>query len=147
MSLPEGISDLLPLSPAQQGMLFHIVEGHQTHARYVAVISLRIKGVLVADRLKQAIEQTVNAHDTLRASFIYENVKTPVQAIREAVELPFETLDWSDKPDTDSLLDALILEEQSATAGRLPWCLTKSSPAMRAKHPQMRPGFATIWRG
>jgi len=113
MSLPEGISDLLPLSPAQQGMLFHIVEGRQTRARYVAVISLRIKGVLVADRLKQAIAQTVNAHDALRASFIYENVKTPVQAIRAEVDLPFEQQDWSDANDPEARLDALIAEEQT----------------------------------
>ena len=125
MGLPDGIAELLPLTPAQRGMLFHIVEGADTGARYVAVVQVSITGALDVPRLKRAFQDTVNAHQALRACFIWENVKEPVQPVYKSVDVPFEILDWSDDPDRP--LEFLIERERLRT-----FDLTKP-PLMTAK--------------
>lgn len=112
MGLPEGITEALPLTPAQQGMLFHILEDSATGSRYNAVIFLRLSGPLDVVRLQEALTQTVNAHDALRASFVWDRVKAPLQAIHADVPLPFDVLDWAGAEDQEARLEALVQAEQ-----------------------------------
>ncbi len=115
MALPEGLSDILPLSPAQTGMLFHILESETARSRYVAVVSQVLIGPLDAARLQRAFNATTNAHDAFRASFLWQKIKKPVQAIRTEVDVPWTNLDWSSIPKSvqDEKLAELTQAEQS----------------------------------
>lgn len=113
MALPEGVSDILPLTGAQTGMLFHVLETSAVQGRYVAVVSCTITGALEVDRFRTAFQDAVNARDAYRAAFVWEGVKQPVQAIRDHVDVPLTVVDWRGADDMDARLNALLQTEQT----------------------------------
>jgi len=115
MALPEGVDEILPLTPAQSGMLFHVLEDPQSVGRYVAVLSCHIDGPLDAAHLRAAMQDSVQARDAYRAGFVWEGVKQPVQAIRSQITLPWDTADWSHMDDAQNgaALETLIRTEQT----------------------------------
>jgi len=81
-----GIEEVLPLSPMQEGMLFH----HLRDARdpYVSQIALELAGDIHAERLAQAWQLAVDHHPALRAEFAWEGRERPAQMIRRRADLP-----------------------------------------------------------
>ncbi|MEG1039167.1 MAG: amino acid adenylation domain-containing protein [Pseudomonas sp.] len=104
LALPaSAIEDLYPLSPMQQGMLFHSLYDEEPGA-YVHQLRLDVEG-LQLEALRQAWQATLDAHDTLRASFLWgDRYKQPLQLIRRQVELPLLLADFQGQP--RSALDA-----------------------------------------
>ena len=47
------------------------------------------------------MQQTLNRHDVLRASFIWENLDEPLQLIHKSVRVPLEQHDWRALPDDE----------------------------------------------
>ncbi|MEQ3728953.1 MAG: amino acid adenylation domain-containing protein [Tateyamaria sp.] len=114
-ALPEGVDAVLPLMPAQAGMLFHVLENPEVHGGYVAVVSCELRGALDVVRLKSAMQDEVQARDAFRAAFVWEGVKRPLQAIRSDIALPWADLDWSHKSveQCEDNLSALVAAEQA----------------------------------
>ncbi|WP_171239308.1 non-ribosomal peptide synthetase [Ruegeria sp. HKCCA5491] len=112
MGLPKGVADILPLTPAQQGMLFHTVGEAALGGQYVAVISCALNGPLDPNRLKRAFKAMLAGRDALHAGFVWEGVKQPVQAVREEINLPWTELDWSGVRNVDQRWDDLLRLEQ-----------------------------------
>ncbi len=90
---PADIEEVLPLSPAQAGMLFDLLRGDACTDAYVGVARLSLAGPLDPDGLHAALEATVAAHGVLRASFVWEDVRQPMQVVHRAAALPFELVD------------------------------------------------------
>ena len=111
MALPEGISDAFPLTPAQKGMLFHVLEVPSARGRYVAVLNCLLKGPLDARRLQNALQASVNSRDAYRAGFVWEGIKNPVQLIHRSVNVPWTDLDWTEETDVEQRLDRLVQME------------------------------------
>ena len=95
--MDENIKDIYPLSPMQQGMLFHSIFAPETEV-YTEQLSCKLNGPLDTNAFYEAWKMVVNRHDTLRTAFIWENLDEPLQVVHHSVEIPFEVLDWSDKP-------------------------------------------------
>ena len=112
MALPEGVNDILPLSPAQTGMLFHVLEAPEAQGRYVAVLSCTIEGPLDPQRFRNAMQAAVQTRDSFRAGFVWKGTKQPVQVIREAIELPWAERDWRSDKSCDAAISRLIVSEQ-----------------------------------
>ncbi|WP_411130313.1 non-ribosomal peptide synthase/polyketide synthase [Streptomyces sp. x-19] len=91
----EHIADVYPLSPMQQGMLFHSVESGGGDAAYVEQMSFVLESVADVDRLAAAWQETVNASDALRVSVVWETVDQPVALVHERVHVPVHMADWS----------------------------------------------------
>ncbi|WP_249026320.1 condensation domain-containing protein, partial [Mycobacterium kyorinense] len=75
------IADILPLTPLQQGLLFHAstaVEGGEDV--YVLQLNLALSGPLEQHRLREAVHNVVNRHPNLVARFC-EKFDEPVQII------------------------------------------------------------------
>jgi len=83
MGHPKGIADILPLTSAQKGMLFHVASADSVPGAYVAVISGALEGPLDPDRLKSAMQATLDARDALRAGFVWGDVKQPAQVSKD----------------------------------------------------------------
>jgi non-ribosomal peptide synthase protein (TIGR01720 family) len=94
------VVDLFHLSPMQQGMLFHILYTPNTDV-YLGQFSCALQGDLDANALDRAWQQTLNRHDVLRASFIWENLDEPLQLIHKSVRVPLEQHDWRALPDAE----------------------------------------------
>ncbi|MFV3371463.1 amino acid adenylation domain-containing protein [Pseudomonas sp. NY15435] len=108
---PAGIEDIYPLSPMQQGMLFHGVDGSEGGV-YVNQLRVEVQGLDV-ERFRAAWQAALDAHDNLRAGVHWQGLDKPVQAVHRHVELPLEVLDWRGREDLSAALDELAAAERS----------------------------------
>jgi hypothetical protein len=89
----KNVESFYPLSPMQEGMLYHTVYAPDS-GTYVAQVSFRLTGTFDLDAFRRAWQAAVGRHQSLRTLFLWKGVKTPVQVVRREVELPLERLDW-----------------------------------------------------
>ncbi|MFK0732732.1 MAG: amino acid adenylation domain-containing protein [Gloeotrichia echinulata GP01] len=87
------IEAIYPLSPMQQGMLFHSLYNSESQP-YLAQIQLTIYGKIEAFAFEQAWERVIERHPALRTLFVWKNPKQPLQVVRKQVNLPWINLDW-----------------------------------------------------
>ncbi|MBJ7302739.1 condensation domain-containing protein, partial [Marinobacter salarius] len=113
-ALPVGqgdIDDLLPLTPMQQGLLFHSELGGVSDT-YVNQVSVTLDDLPV-EPFKAAWQSAVARHPVLRAGFIHApGSQLPVQLIHHKAVLSIRELDW--RTDASMTLDALCQQEKSA---------------------------------
>ncbi|WP_455917252.1 non-ribosomal peptide synthase/polyketide synthase [Pseudomonas cerasi] len=100
------IADLYPLSPMQQGMLFHTLYAPQGQA-YINQLRLDIEGLdlLIFGRAWQA---ALDRHDILRSSFHWLGLDSAHQVIRRQVDVQLQVIE-----DVNADLDALADAERS----------------------------------
>ncbi len=108
-----GTEDIYPLSPLQQGLLFHSQLGDAATS-YVNQLVLPLSG-LVPERLRQAWQQVLQRHAMLRVRIVAG--EPPLQAVQAQVALPWQQLDWREpnalaEGDFQARLDALCLAER-----------------------------------
>ncbi len=97
------IADLYPLSPMQQGMLFHSLF-EQEGASYINQMRADVRGLDVP-RFQAAWQAVVDSHDVLRANFV-SSFGQPLQVIRKQLAVPFEVQDWRGRVDLPAALAA-----------------------------------------
>lgn len=108
------IEDVLPLTPLQEGLLFHASYDADTPDVYAVQTVIHLTGPVRADRLRDAIAHLLERRPALRASFRVLEQRGPVQVIQSAVRLPWRELDLSAAPAARSEQDAaaVALEER-----------------------------------
>ena len=89
------IEDILPLSPLQEGLLFHALYDAQAPDVYTVQLDLGLEGPLDSEALEAAAQALVQRHASLRASFRHENLSRPVQIILPLVKVPWHRIDLS----------------------------------------------------
>ncbi|WP_313053322.1 non-ribosomal peptide synthetase [Pseudomonas lopnurensis] len=105
------IADIYPLSPMQQGMLFHSLY-EQDGGDYINQMRVDVDG-LDTERFCQAWQGVLDAHDILRTSFVWQgDLERTVQVVHKQVELPFSVYDWRDRIDIQKSLDVLAEDER-----------------------------------
>ncbi|HEY9345620.1 MAG TPA: amino acid adenylation domain-containing protein, partial [Inquilinus sp.] len=102
------IEDLYPLSPMQQGMLFHSL---QVPELYITQIRVDVDG-LDAGRFARAWEAAVESHAILRTGFLGQDDR-PLQLVRRRVPSPVQQLDWRDRPELEQALSELSASDRS----------------------------------
>ena len=104
---PRAVQDLYPLSPMQQGMLFHSLYQQGQDDIYISQLRADIQGLDIA-RFQRAWEQVLARHDMLRTAFVWQDTQAqPLQAVYREAALPFAEYDWQARPDQRAALDAL----------------------------------------
>lgn len=123
MNSPDRIEDLYPLSPLQQGLLFHTLLSPDV---YLPQLDLTLIGELDAVALKQAWQQVVQQTPALRTAFQWEKRDQPFQVVYRRVELPWQEQDWRDLTPAcqQAQLDQLLQAERQLLD-------LKSPPLMR----------------
>lgn len=84
--------DSFPLSPMQQGMLFHYLKDPHSGVDIQQLV-LHLPEAVDAHRLETAWQWLVHRHDILRAKFAWEEAGQPKQEILSEVLLPFVSKD------------------------------------------------------
>jgi amino acid adenylation domain-containing protein/non-ribosomal peptide synthase protein (TIGR01720 family) len=95
LSASEDVECVYPLSPMQQGMLFHTLYAPESGV-YCTQLMCDLDGRLDARAFGMAWQRLIDHHAVLRTAFEWERVASPVQVVRKRVSLSIDRLDWSD---------------------------------------------------
>ncbi len=91
------IADILPLTPLQQGLLFHSSTAHEradvAAEMYSVQLDFTLTGALDPQRLRDAVQRTVNRHPHLAATFC-QQFDEPVQVILAEPEISWKFIDF-----------------------------------------------------
>ena len=91
----KGVEDIYPLSPMQQGMLFHSLYAPHAGA-YIEQITCSFEGALDLDAFTQAWRSVLARHPILRTAFLWEGLDEPVQVVRTDVDVICAYESWQD---------------------------------------------------
>ncbi len=91
---PEGdVEDVYALTPAQEGMLFHVL-ADKDPALYRDQGICTLRGDIDPGAFLGAWQRLVDRHPALRTSFHWQGLSRPVQVVHRRVAVPFLALDW-----------------------------------------------------
>ncbi|MDT5119454.1 MAG: hypothetical protein QOE30_5193, partial [Mycobacterium sp.] len=117
----DRIADILPLTPLQQGLLFHANTARgNADDLYAMQLDITITGPLDADRLREAVHTVVTRHPNLTARFC-QQFDEPVQIMLVDPSVPWRYYE----------LDAEEQIQQVCAAERAAVCDLSEPPAFR----------------
>jgi amino acid adenylation domain-containing protein/non-ribosomal peptide synthase protein (TIGR01720 family) len=88
-----SIETVYPLSPTQEGMLFHTLYDRESRV-YFEQITTSFRGPVDVPCFKRAWQRVVDRHAILRTLFVWEGQKKPLQVVRRRVALAWREEDW-----------------------------------------------------
>ncbi len=111
MSMPD-VEDFYPLSPLQQGLLFHSLSD-EGDGLYFNQTLLGLEGALDVEAFRRAWAAVVDLHPILRTFFVWEGVEKPIQVVKRGATMPLDHLDWRADPAGAHAqrLDSLLQED------------------------------------
>src|SRR5262245_24758866 len=106
------IEDAYPLSPMQQGMLFHSLYATNTGI-YVSSHAWLLKR-LDDSAFERAWQKVLDRHPILRTAFSWKNTDQPLQAVLPHVKVPLERQNWkgSSQAESEARLNAYLQTDQ-----------------------------------
>ncbi|MFN8474509.1 MAG: amino acid adenylation domain-containing protein [Anaerolineae bacterium] len=96
----QNIEAIYPLTPMQEGMLYHSVYATQPEV-YFQQATLRLRGPVDVTALRRAWESILARHPILRSVFVWERLERPLQVVRRTTPLPWQSFDWRGLPDAE----------------------------------------------
>ncbi len=88
----KNVEDVYPLSPIQEGMLFHALYEPGTGI-YVSQVACVFEGLRAA-AFVAAWQQVVDRHTALRTAFVWKTTERPLQVVAKRVTLAWTEQDW-----------------------------------------------------
>lgn len=109
-----AVAEVLPLAPLQEGLLFHAVSEETGLDVYTMQSTYRFPGGVDEAAMLGACTALLERHPVLRAGFVHERFRTPVQFVPTAVTVPWrvEDLDALDAGERTTALDRLQYDER-----------------------------------
>ncbi|MGY5139044.1 condensation domain-containing protein, partial [Streptomyces nigrescens] len=110
-----GLTDVWPLSPLQEGMLFERAIDEDGVDVYQSQRILDLDGPVDAQRLRAAWQRLLARHESLRTSFHQLGSGETVQVVEGEVEIPWRTADLShlDEAAAAAEVDRLLARDQA----------------------------------
>ncbi|ORW75374.1 non-ribosomal peptide synthetase [Mycobacterium sherrisii] len=114
------LADILPLTPVQQGLLFHasVAQGGTDNGDdvYAVQLGITVAGALDPHRLRDAVQAVVNRHPNLAARFCAQ-FDEPVQVIPAEPVMAWRYVQLDgDERDHDKQIERLCAEERDAVS-------------------------------
>jgi surfactin family lipopeptide synthetase C len=91
------VESVYPLSPMQEGMLFHTLYAPESGVYCVQTVYPMRQRLNVA-AFGRAWQRVVDRHAALRTSFVWEDLKKPVQVVEKRLMVSVTELDWRGLP-------------------------------------------------
>ncbi len=98
---PEGVADVLALSPLQQGLWFHARYASGSTDVYLVQQVLDLSGDVRPTALHRAAESLLARHPHLAAGFHHDGLASPVQVVPATIALPWQESDLSGRDDDE----------------------------------------------
>ncbi len=87
------VEDIYPLSPMQEGMLFHTLYA-PNEGLYVIQFAYTLPGQMDLNAFKTACNQVVNRYAALKTSFVWKRQHKPLQVVHKQVQVAWVEQDW-----------------------------------------------------
>ncbi|MBZ4422338.1 non-ribosomal peptide synthase/polyketide synthase [Myxococcus sp. RHSTA-1-4] len=114
--LPAGVAveDVYPLSPLQEGLLFHGILSGGVGA-YFEQVSCAFHAPLNVAAFRHAWQEAMARVPVLRTAFRWRGLERPLQVVFAQAELPWRELDWRGVPprEQQERLEALRAEDRA----------------------------------
>jgi non-ribosomal peptide synthase protein (TIGR01720 family) len=109
------VEDLYPLTPTQQGMLFHTLHSPALGA-YLSQLACRLLGRLDVGAFERAWARVLARHTALRTAFAWDDPEAQLQVVWRDVAVPLALEDWSemDAAAADARLAAAVADNARA---------------------------------
>ncbi|MFI6099301.1 amino acid adenylation domain-containing protein [Lentzea sp. NPDC051213] len=92
----QAIADVLPLSPLQEGLLFHALYDENDIDVYHVQLIFDLDGPVHAPTLRAAVDGLLRRHPNLRAAFWQQGLDRAVQVVPHEARVPWTELDESE---------------------------------------------------
>ncbi len=111
-----GLVDAWPLSPLQEGMLYHSRYDHREPDVYQVQTVLELAAPVDAVRLRHAVRLLLDRHAALRAGFPYRRDGRPAQVIPDRFDPPWDEVELTGDggDDSDAQLTVLLAADRLA---------------------------------
>ncbi len=108
--------DLWPLTPVQEGLLFHATASDQKDDPYIVQLALDFDEPVDRTRLRRALDLLLERHAGLRASVQHDRAGRPLLAVAGTVRMPWAEHDLSQLqlPDRDAQAKAIETQDRHA---------------------------------
>ncbi|GAA4449301.1 non-ribosomal peptide synthetase [Phytohabitans houttuyneae] len=112
---PVPVADIWPLSPLQEGLYFHASYDSGGIDVYTAQASFDFVRGVDAGRLRAACATLLDRNPAVRAGFTSDGLRSPVQFVGAAVEVPLSEVDLSGLPagERDARVDDLLRDDRT----------------------------------
>lgn len=87
----ENVYDIYPLSPLQEGILFHCLLNERGDT-YVVPILFELQSHALVAAFVDALKKVIHRHDILRTAVVWEGLSRPVQVVYRQVDLPLDEI-------------------------------------------------------
>lgn len=87
-----NVEDAYPLSPTQEGLLFHNLY-EPAGGFYVPQFACELRNVN-STAIRKAWQRIIDRYSAFRTAFVWKNLEKPLQVVGRRVELPFHFEDW-----------------------------------------------------
>jgi amino acid adenylation domain-containing protein/thioester reductase-like protein len=94
-AIPGGaanIQDIYPLTPLQEGLLFHHMLSHEGGDTYVVATLLALPSRASLNAFTAALQWVIDRHDMLRTAIMWEELPLPVQVVHRKATVQVEHL-------------------------------------------------------
>ena len=114
MTIDAPARDRYPLSPMQQGMLFHHLSSSDAGVDLEQIVC-SLDEALDVEAFRGAWDALAAAHEVFRTAFAWDGIPEPQQEVLEGVSVPFEVLDWRGRSEADAevAFDELLIEDRN----------------------------------
>ncbi|MGB3544142.1 MAG: condensation domain-containing protein, partial [Rubrivirga sp.] len=99
------LEDICPLTPMQQGMLFHALLTPDS-AAYCTQVSYRLSGVVDGERVEAGLQELFNRYAVLRSLFVYADTDQPLRLVLSERTVDFAQVDLRGAGDVEAALSA-----------------------------------------
>src|SRR5579862_2129160 len=107
-----NIENIYPLTPLQEGMLFHALLTPASPA-YFQQLTWTIRGAIDPARLEASWNELIRRHAVLRTAFVHEGADRPLQIVLKERPIAVTTTDLRDCDDADAALARLTRGDRS----------------------------------
>ncbi|MFE2979167.1 amino acid adenylation domain-containing protein [Streptomyces sp. NPDC059258] len=110
------VADVWPLTSMQSGLLFQSQLAGADFDAYQVQLAFHLDGQVEPERMRAAGQAVLDRYDSLRTAFVATEAGEQVQVLLDRVELPWQSLDWSDlsEAEQDVAYGELLARDRTA---------------------------------
>jgi hypothetical protein len=110
----KNVEEFYPLSPLQEGMLFHNLYAPEA-GDYILQFNCLLERLPEVEGFEQAWQRVVDRHSVLRTFFVWEGVKRPIQVVQRDVKLSLEQQDWRgmEKSEQEEAFKSFLVQDRA----------------------------------